>query len=430
MSKQLVPTAVKRTFRIILLSVASVLYSFIALVLIVVLINLLKNIHFDQNRINRELISEFNYLKSLTDEPDKKEITTTDGYSDFTSSEWPLMTLSLSCYGARNLAMKNPSLKKDVSEYLQKAVKRMMKPEYYYFIADHYGDPFKSDRISDNAFYLGHFVLTLALYREVSGDDKYDDLFHKFCSVFYENFTLSPTLSLESYPGQCWSSEQAVPFRALKIHDDIFRTSYSEVIHRWKKMMKEKLTDPRSGLLISLYDKETGSVHQGPRTIPNTWTIIFLHDILPEFCRNLYINTKRELLIKRMGLPVFKEYPGKVQRSTPDTGPIIWSVSTPSTCFAMGCAGIYGDSEIFSSTSMLANAFGLAVNWGNRRKYLAGGQIGTAAVFLCRSMALSGNMTEGAVPLKNALFLSFCILILLSLSIWRIWRIVVGFRKI
>ncbi|MCP4108127.1 MAG: hypothetical protein GY749_21705 [Desulfobacteraceae bacterium] len=418
------PAKIWKKSQFIFVCLLTLFYSSLALVFLIMLFNFSKDIvHYDKDRINRELIAEFNYLKSLTEEPDKKKITVTDGYSDFTSSEWPLMTLSLSCYGARNLAMKNPLLKKDVSEYLKKAVKRMMTPEYYHFIVEHYGDPFKSDRIRDNAFYLGHFVLTLAFYREISGDSTYDDLFHKFCLAFYENFKQSPTLSLESYPGQCWSSEQALPLRALKIHDDIFGTSYSEVIFMWKKKMEEQFTDRQSGLLVSLYNKETGFVYQGPRTIPNTWTIMFLYDILPEFCRKLYMNTKRGMLIKRMGFPVFKEYLGKVQRSTPDTGPIIWSISTPSTCFAMGCAGIYGDREIFSSINVLANSFGLAVNWGNRRKYLTGGQIGTSAVFLCRSMLLMGDMKELSCPVKNMLVLFFLFLVLFFLVLWRLWKV-------
>ena len=269
----------------------------------------------------------------------------------------------------------------------------------------------------------------LGLYREVSGDDSYDEMFHRFCAAFHENYMKSPTASLDSYPGLCWSSEQAPPLRALKVHDDIFGTDYGEAIRRWQAVMEEKFVDPGSGLLVTMYDRDSGRVFEGPRTITNTWTILFLHDVLPEFCRGLYGNVKKEFMVRRLGFPVFKEYLGEEQEMTGDTGPIIWGAALPSTCFAMGCAGVYGDMEVFLPASALADAFGGALTLPGTRRYLVVGEIGTAAAFFCRSMLLLADEQHGFAPVKNIVFMCLFLAAASGLVVWRIRRLAGLLRK-
>ncbi len=379
--------------------------------------------------IPRDIALEYNYLKFILDASDKKIKTTTDGFSNFASSEWPIMTLSLGAYGMSNIAKKYPELKKEVSSYIRKAIERAQKPEYYNFVIDHYGDPFHSKEIKDNAFYLGHFVLMLALYREISADNQFDDLFHKFAYVFYKNFKQSPTFCLASYAGLTWTSEQVVPFRALKIHDDIFGTNYREIIYQWQGMMERRFME--QDLLVTAIDKNTGQIFEGVRTIPNAWTILFLHDVLPDFCKKLYSNMKNELMVTRLGFPMFKEWAGKKQYATGDTGPIIWDVSAVSTALGIGSAAVMGDDLVFRPTKYLSNTLAMEVSYANKSKYLIGGQIGTAAMFWVKSMELIGPYSEQDMPLKNIIFLYGFILIAILLNVWifldtlKRWRLAV-----
>ena len=150
-------------------------------------------------RIEKQLIQEYNYLKTLLDASSTKQKTITPGYSDFISSEWPVMTLSLFCYGARNLALARPEYKEEAAHYMKIAIERVITPEYYHFIIDHFGDPFISEDIKDNAFYLGHVVMMLACYREATNDDSLDGFFHTFAEWFFTNYQQYPTYCLESY---------------------------------------------------------------------------------------------------------------------------------------------------------------------------------------------------------------------------------------
>jgi len=383
-------------------------------------INLTKDLVKSKNisKIPRDVLSEYNYLKAILDAPDKKAKTTTDGLSNFMSSEWPIMTLSLGSYGMSNLAKKSPALKNEVSLYIRKAIERAKKPEYYNFVVDHYGDPFHSKKIKDNAFYLGHFVLMLALYREVSGDNQYDELFHKFAHAFYQNFKQSPTFCLTSYAELTWTSEQVVPFRALKIHDDIFGTNYREVIYQWQDMMEKHFMDSKAGLLITSLDNKTGQIFEGPRTIANAWTILFLHDILPDFCKKLYFNMKKELMVTRLGFPMFKEWAEEKQYATGDTGPILWDVSAVSTAFGIGSAAVMGDDLIFRATRYLSSVLAMEVSYLDKSKYLVGGQIGTAAMFWIKSMEIVTDNPKQAIPLKSIIFLYFFLAIVILLNVW------------
>jgi hypothetical protein len=353
---------------------------------------------YTKQRLKQEIICEYNYLKSLLDRPDPKIKTATDGWSNFQSSEWPLQVLSLFSYGTRNLALAGIIPKEEAALYIKKAVERAMKPEYYNFIVPHFGDPFKDKEIKDNAFYLGHFTNMLALYREVSQDSQFDELFHKFAEAFYQNYKNSPSSCLASYPGMTWTSEQAVPLRALKYHDDIFGTNYRGVVKRWKEIMQSRYTDTQTSVLVTGVDTRTGYVWQGPRAIPNTWTILFLFQVLPDYCKELYQNTRQAFLVNKLGLPAFSEWFYGAQISDGDTGLIIWGISPAGTCFGMGSAGIYADSEVFWGINILGDTFGLPVTLHDQRRYLLGANIGTACAYFCRSMAFTSQKNFRPFP--------------------------------
>ena len=339
-----------------------------------------------RGEVESNLIKEYNYLKSTLDKSTAKKIEETDGLTGFKTSEWPMMTLSFFCYGARNLAIARPELKPEISLYMRKAIDRAMTPEYYHFIVSHYGDPFKDGKIKDNAFYLGHFVMMLSCYREVAEDGYYDELYDKFALSFFENIMDSQTASLESYRGLTWTSEQVVPLRALAIHHKLFSSGYYRAVVYWQDtMVKKFIVD---GLMVTMLDKNTGSHLEGPRAIPNTFTILYMHDILPDFSEILYKRIKETFLIKIFRFPAFKEFMGPFQHSTGDTGPIIFGAAPSSTAFGLGCAAIYGDSEVFTPISLLVDCFGMPVEGLNKRKYLFGGAIGTSAVFMLRSLIL------------------------------------------
>ena len=421
-------TKIKETIKIVndhLQVVLSPLFVIVYLCLLIILCNTAFNITMnllrvgDRNGIPRDVIQEYNYLKSILDKPSAKKKTVTDGFSEgFEDSEWPVMTLSLTSYAMSNLVVKDPSLKEEVSGYLKKAIDRVMLPEYYHFTVDHYGDPFKGEKIGDNAFYLGHFILMLAVYRDVSGEGDYDELFHRLALGFYENFKNSPTRCLTSYTDMTWTSEQVVPFRALKIHDDIFGTNYKEVIYEWRDIMEEKFIPEETGILITMLDKDSGFILQGERTIPNAWTIMFLYDILPDFCRSLYQNMKKELMITRLGFPMFKEWVGEEQHVTGDTGPIIWDAAVSSTAFGIASAAVMGDDEVFYPVRGLADVLALAVSFNGKRKYLLGGQIGTTGMFLVKTMALVRENTPGRTPVKNIVFIYGFIIAIGALVFW------------
>ncbi|MFH1875620.1 MAG: hypothetical protein ABH865_01855 [Candidatus Omnitrophota bacterium] len=375
---------------------------------------------YNKERLRYEVIGEYNYFKSLLDKPDTKTKTVTDGWNNFQPSEWPFQVLSLFTYGTRNLAQAGIIPKNEASRYMKIAIERAMKPEYYNFIVPHFGDPFKDAKIKDNAFYLGHFVNMLALYREVSGDSAFDELFHKFAHAFYINFKANPYSCLASYPGMTWTSEQAVPLRALKYHDDIFGTNYMEEVNRWKETMEARYTDPKANVLITGVESDTGKVWSGPRVIPNAWTILFLHQVLPGYCQELYKNTKQAFLIKRLGLPVFTEWLYSPQISDGDTGPIIWGASPAGTCFVMGSAGIYADSEVFWSVNIIADTIGLPVTIQGKRKYLLGSRIGTACFYFCRSMAFVSTKDLKPFPVRRLTTLYLIVSALLLIIMLRI----------
>lgn len=378
------------------------------------------------SRIPADIRQEYNYIKAILDSPDPVPQMEKQGSTIFMTQEFAIMIPSLAAFGMRNLALKDPSLRLEAASYISKAIEQLKNPKCYRFLVNQFGDPFKDENIRDNAFYLGHLTLALAYYREVSGDSRYDELFHRFAKAFYQNYKNSPTLCLNSYTDYAWTSEQAVPLAALKIHDDIFGTNYKEVIYAWEKKMRAAFIDKESGLLVKELDVKTGFHDNEVCMIPNAWTILFLHNVLPEFTRKLYVNMRRELLIKRLGFPLFKEFFRGRQRMTCDTGPIVWGVSPSGTVFGMGCAAIMNDGAVYQPIRYLSNLIGLSVNWGSQRKYLCGGRMGTVALFWVKTESLFTDVNKYPLPIKNILVIDSALFLLF---LWVFWMLKVVLRS-
>ena len=114
---------------------------------------------------------------------------------------------------------------------------------------------------------------------------------------------------------------------------------------------------------------------------------------------------------------------GKKQYATGDTGPILFGAATTSTAFAMGCAGVYGDSKVFMPICLLADCFGASVRYSGKKHFLIGGDIGTAGLFLCHSMMLVGPPAKEKLTPFQFFFLYLIVFIPLAVLIYRVYSL-------
>lgn len=106
-------------------------------------------------------------------------------------------------------------------------------------------------------------------------------------------------LSAESYPDECWAFCNAVALAALTVGDALDRTDHSALSKRWVETAKAKLTDAKTGLLVSRHAYD-GSVMDGPEG-STLWMVLHALALVDPFARDQYELAKRELSRSMLG---------------------------------------------------------------------------------------------------------------------------------
>lgn len=173
-----------------------------------------------------------------------------------------------------------------------------------------------------------------------------------------------PVLSGESYPNECWTFCNTTALAALVMLDRLEapqgRGDASMLASEWIARAKERLVDPRTGLLASSYTYD-GVVLDGPEGSSIWMTAHNLLVLDPVFARDQYDRARRELGASVLGFGYAREWP----RSSPaknadvDSGPIVpfLDASAGSSGLAILGAAAFGDTayrdELLASVSLV-----------------------------------------------------------------------------
>ncbi|HTV43506.1 MAG TPA: hypothetical protein VMF08_23285 [Candidatus Sulfotelmatobacter sp.] len=308
------------------------------------------------------------------------------------NAEWDFMGRSYLVWSLANMALRDPVSRplylRTMDQIIDETL-RLEKQEGMYFFLMPYAkaEPYVMQP-PHSLFLDGEIALMLASRRVVEEKPEYKILLTERVNAIVARFQKSPQMLLESYPDECWTFDHCVALDAIKTADYLDGTDHSKLIHDWIAMAKEKLVDPRSGLLISTF-----TTHGAPLIGPegsSLWMVAHSLQLLDEdFARDQYQRTRKELGAETLGFGYAHEWPATWRGEADiDSGPIIplFDVSAGSSGIAFIGASAFGDDKFLSSLAATLNSVGFPSRTGGRLKYCASNQVGDAALLYAATL--------------------------------------------
>lgn len=321
------------------------------------------------------------------------------------NAEWDFMGRSYLVWSLANMALRDPASKTVYLQTMDQIIDETLRLErekgMYFFLMDYAKQGPYLMQPAHSTFLDGEIAMMLASRRMVEEKPEYKVLLTERVNAMVARFQKSPQMILESYPDECWTFDHCVALDAIKMADCLDGTDHSQLIHDWIAMAKQKLVDPKSGLLISSFTTR-GAPLSGPEG-SSLWMISHTLQLLdPDFARDQYQRARKQLGTVTLGFGYAHEWPETWKgEANIDSGPIVpgFNISPGSSGMAFIGASAFGDDQFLASLATTLDFAGFPSQTGGRLKYCASNQVGDAAILYAATLGpMWEKVKKGAKP--------------------------------
>src|SRR5262249_45104204 len=182
--------------------------------------------------------------------------------------------------------------------------------------------------------------------------------------------------------GEWWALDDGVGLAALRLADSLDGSDPRALAKSWIAVAHAKLTDARTGLLVSSYTLD-GHVLDGPEGSTLWMTIHCLALVDEPFARDQYERARRELGAGLLGFGWAREWPRSWQGGRDvDSGPVVplLDVSAGSSGLAFVAASTFDDRVLLSKLRTTLDFAAFPVDDGHGARYAASNQVGDAVL--------------------------------------------------
>ena len=325
----------------------------------------------------KDIIRRANYLTSkVATTPQKLLEEMPSGIGEQFQGEWAIYSCSMTCAALANIAILYPKNRELSIKFIGEIIDIALSEEIKEYDRMRWGeDPM--DGIYGNRShisYYSHVAWMISRYKQIGGDNKYDDTYHSLCKAMNNRICQSPIFNAPTYPGECiYIPDMLVSIVALSNYAHQYSGKYQSTVDKWIKKASSEWIDQETGLLASFLEENHGKAQivlpvKGSYSALNCY---YLSLVDSEFAQGQY-----ELLKKRFKqeFPVtgIKEYHDRtcLMGMDIDAGPIIMNLSPSGTAFAIGCATSLDDMEFRNQLLKTAEIVGSTVTWFGKSHYL------------------------------------------------------------
>jgi hypothetical protein len=239
-----------------------------------------------------------------------------------------------------------------------------------------------------SAFVDGEIALMLASRALLARHPSYETELHHRTEELRARMEKSPVLSAESYPDECWTFCTTLALAAMRVEDTVLGEQRGAAFaRRWLDVAREKLVDPKSGLLVSSFT-QAGRHLDGPEGSSIFLAAHALMLVDPAFARDQYQRARRELGGRFLGFGWAREWPRSWASPTDvDSGPIVPIVEASagaSGFFFLGATTFEDDTSLAELVTSLDFA-AFPVREGATLRYAASNQVGDATLLYALS---------------------------------------------
>ena len=358
-----------------------VLSAFLALILFIIVAKCVwmgianRNI-FDFTTEKDDILKRRNYLidKIITN-PEDLIAAMPEAVGPQFQGEWALYSASMLSAALTNIAHIYPETRQDAIGQIDSLIKIVMSQELRRYDADRWGeDPLESLYGDESHIsYLSHLAWMISGYKQVGGDNRYDDLFKKLCETMNRRILLSPHLNIPTYPGELiYVPDMLVAIVALSNYSKQNNGEFLQTVLAWESEMRRNWVDKESGLILSyIPEDDYWQVSPPAKGSYSALSCYYLTFVDEEFAREQYARLK-ENFYQRGPVAGFKEFYDKKCwfGFDIDAGPILLNLSPTGTAFGLGPATYFNDHEVRNGFLKTAELAGFTVTKNGKRHYL------------------------------------------------------------
>jgi len=333
--------------------------------------------------------AEFRYLRDVFHQIDLDgPPVLTDGWTyNIPEAEWPFMSFCYFAYACCNLAKNDPGIRDEALSEVRYVIEALQTPRLAGFVTAHFGQPFGKKDFTPSVFVHGHFLNVVLRYREVSGDEKYDELMHQIAKRLIESFSESDQGILRSYQDMWWLTDNFVAMSALARYAEVFSEDISALSAKLVESVKAHYLDDHTGLFATYVQPEGHKIMQGPRGISVMYGLQFLADFDGRFARAQYALAKKHLIKTGLGYGAVREFPeGHRGTGDVDSGPVLLGFGPSASGFAIGAAARMKDREVFESLLRASRWAGMPVFEGDKLRYQTMPPVGQAVILFGKTL--------------------------------------------
>ncbi len=308
------------------------------------------------------------------------------------NAEWDFMGRSYLVWALANMSLREPVSKKVYLQTMDQIIGETLalekKEGMYFFLM-----PYAKERNyfvppAHSLFLDGEIAMMLAARRIVEEKPEYKPLLTERVNAMVGRFTKSPRMLLESYPDECWTFDHCVALDAIKMADWLDGSDHSVLIRNWLAMAKQKLVDPKTGILISSFEVD-GTPLAGPEG-SSIWMVAHSLQLLDDdFARDQYQRARNHLGAITLGFGYAHEWPKSWKgEANIDSGPIIpvFDVSAGSSGMAFIGASAFDDDNFLKALAATLDFAGFPSRTLGQLKYCASNQVGDAALLYAATL--------------------------------------------
>ncbi len=303
--------------------------------------------------------------------------------------EWDFMSRTYFVLALANMALKDEKYKQQACDIIDAIIDNTLRIErekgLYHFLLEYgYGSPWIMQP-PRSQFIDGEIASMLAARRMIEEKASYIPLLSERIEIMITRMQKSPVLCAESYPDECWVFCNTISLAAIRMADLLDGTDHSAFLSSWIATAKQRLTESKSGLLISAFgvDGTPASCGFGPEGSSIWMACHMLQIVDKEFAEDQYRRAKNELFSTFLGFGYSREW----TRSSPgvadvDSGPIIpfLGASASASGLAIVAAAGFNDTKFFTYITTSLNFAGFPKESNGRLHYQASNPLGDAVL--------------------------------------------------
>ena len=349
----------------------------------------------------KEIVRRANYLTAkVATSPQQLLDEMPSGIGTQFQGEWALYTCSMTCAALANIATLYPQNKETAIKFIGQIIDIAMSAEIREYDQLRWGeDPM--DGIYGNRShisYYSHVAWMISRYKQIGGDNKYDDTYHSLCKAMNRRICQSPIFNASTYPEEyIYIPDMLVAIVALSNYDYQYGGKYQSTVDKWMEKASTEWIDQETGLLASFLEEENGKAQivlpvKGSYSALNCY---YLSLVDPKFAKEQYDllkkNFRQDFLITGL-----KEYHDRtcLFGMDIDAGPIIFNLSPSGTGFVIGAATSLDDMKFRKELLKTAEIGGSTISWFGTSHYLLANiaLVGEAILLAMRTSAPETRM--------------------------------------